>query len=589
MSLNLFSRLHLLGFLVLACLTGCNPRTPEQEIQETERVLKELGADSETLAKAELPKLSGANEGAPDADNVSKATDAGTSSEDGLPTSVAETTARTFTTDDATTPWINATALPREIWEVQYVGNSPVGFIRRTTDVSKSQGNNVLRMESDSRMRVSLQGKTVEQRLHVLTIERDNGELISMECELEIGGVKQVVQGSIRDEKLRLTTTRNGQTQNTDLDWQPDFRGPFAVDQTMIRKPLKPRETRTLKYFDPILGKIIEGKLEANDYIMTPTMFGGSKELLEVRNTGMVGDVGMQALMWVDQTGEGFKSYLQSVDIRSFRTEPEAAQIIGSITDLQSLERNSIPLTGFVEELMDSKNFSTIRYSVNHKIKDPYLLFSNRVSQNLKSIDARTVEVSVSRIKPNPSEVDAFFEEDSSDEALLAESDFVPCNDPQVRKLSQALLAANAAIGPDSTAFDKANACRTGLVQRLELVEFDNQLATVTAILRNKRADCVEHAALLAAVCRSLKIPARVAIGFVFNKSATSPEMKFHAWTEIKNGKHWVPLDSSDTESPASIDRIKVLETDFNGKNPYKEIVLVKQLIPELSIRVLPQ
>ena len=105
----------------------------------------------------------------------------------------------------------------------------------------------------------------------------------------------------------------------------------------------------------------------------------------------------------------------------------------------------------------------------------------------------------------------------------------------------------------------------------------------------SKQANCIEHALLFASICRAIDIPTRIALGVKFNQSAEMPEMKFHAWVEIRDGSRWVPMDSTEEAFPTSIDRIKIKESNFNTKNPYLDVLSVYRLLPELEIQVLPQ
>ena len=573
----------------LACVAGCDSRTPVQHADDTDKVLQELGAIPKPIApKPAMPKLDELATSGASADNESLESNEA-SSEPQTPVPKP-----TFTFDDQITlsePWINADLLPREIWEVQYVGNNPVGYLRRKSDVSLAQGNKVFRIEAESRLRVSLNGKALDQRLKVSTLESDSGELINMEGLLEIGESKQSFEGRVVKGLLVLTVNKDGQSTSTSLDWRQDYRGPFAVDQSMIRRPLKPNETRKLQYFDPILAKIVDGKLEAEKYSMkTTTMFGGSRELLEVRNTGTVGDSTMQAIMWVDEKGEGYKSYMASGDIRSFRTEPLAAQIISSISDLRAIAKKATALSGDVDQLLKNKpDVYSQTYQIAHKSKDPFKLFPNRVNQRIKSLNTNTAELTVFRIVAKPEVIGGIADEPESDPDTLSESEFVPSKNPQIQKIASLLIASSPkqATG-NAVMFETMNSCRTGLFKRVEIREFDNQIGNITDVLRNKKADCVEHALLLASVCRAKNIPARIALGMIFNRSLDNPEMTFHAWVEFRDGKRWIPIDSSDSQFPTSIDRIKVMESNFTEANPYVKMVETCRLLPELQIRVMP-
>ena len=591
---------------IVASLVGCIQRTPAEQAKATEKVLQEIGVVPDPakpvetqggpdvqkpLAPSIVKQATGNLPGASGDESVASVNASDSRAAIEPAPSPKPTPKPTITVDDPSLKWIAAEEMPRETWEVQYFGNSPVGFFHRKIDVSKTLGPSYFRHEVESRIRVSLKGKSQEQRIKVMTIERDNGELVTIEGSLEMGLNKQSFKGNISQDVLRLTGDENGQPYSVNIEWRKDYRGPFAVDQSMLRRPLQPRETRKLRYFDPILKKIIDGRLEASDYIMTPTLFGGSKELLEVRNIGIYGEDGSQSLLWVDKKGEGFKSYVQANDVLSFRTEPIAAQVVASIADLRAIEFVSIPLNGPVDRLTSAPGeLASIVFRISHRSEEPYRMFADRTGQRIRSIDPKTVEVTVFK---NGGELAPLLNTDIAskvDAGTLASSEFVPKNTPQVQKLAAALIASDKTLSPDiASNSDKANTCRRELQKRMSLKDFDKHLGSITDSLRSRQANCVEQALLLASTCRALDIPARIAMGVKFNRSTEAPAMIFHAWIEIRDEARWVPMDSTDDAFPTPLDRIKIQESNFNGPNPYLEILNVYRLLPELDIQVIPR
>ena len=566
---------HSLHFLFLTCVPGCETRIPEPEEERTERILQDLGV-------APKPKPVKTEDSSADSRVEVDQTMA-----DKL--SVIQPSSRV---DDVNKPWISADQLPREIWEVQYIGNNPIGYMHRKVSVSKSSE---FEIEAESRTTVSLKGEPLVQRLKINTTETDTGALRRIEGSIEIGDNKQTFEGNVNsiDGRMTLKGINNGQaTPVLTIGWNPDYRGPFAVDQSMLRRPLEPKETRKLKYFDPILGKVVEGKLKAaDDFFKTPTMFVGSRDLLEVSNISTVGNDTMQALLWVDEKGEGYKSIMQSADIRSFRTEPIVAQILSSVFDLRAISSKTIKLSGAVDRLMSNgTNIVSQTFRITNSNNDPFKLFSDRTNQRKKSQNARTVDITVFRVGLNPNEMGGVELKKDNDDSSQVDTDFIPSKSPIIQEFARALVASQSKLDEGNVSlFEKVKICREELVKRLELKEFDNQIGSVQETTKSKQADCVEHALLFASVCRAMDIPTRIALGMIFNRNKEEPEMKFHAWIEFHDGERWVPSDSSDQQFPISIDRIKVLESNFTDPNPYLDILKVYQSMTELEISVLSQ
>lgn len=609
-------RLTLALSIAIFGLVGCDMRTPEQKRQATEKLLAEVGVSAKAMPPG-IPQESPTQLKPNSADQTLTPSIVKQSSEPSKPMASEESTSTTSTStpsnesasstvssetalkqkvanDDPTASWIKGVPLPRELWEVQYLGNVPVGYLRRKVEASQSLGSNYLRLEAESRIRVSLHGKSHEQRVLVTTNERDNGELLRLEGSVEIGQSKQTFTGNVNGDLLKVSGSENGQPFVLSIPWRAEYRGPFAVDQSMLRRPLKPLETRKLKYFDPVLRKLIDGTLKTEKYppYMTPTMLGGSQLLLEVRNFAVFGEDGSESLLWVDSKGVGLKSLFPKNDLRSYRTEAIAAQIVGSTMDLSAIEISTVPVRGSIERLMNNlQDLKAVTYRITHKSADPFHLFSKHVNQRIRSIDPKTIDVTVSRVAAEPVVtlgIEAIdLSEKRDDDSTLA-SEYIPSNQEQVKKLAKAILMLDKSLGLDQASnIVKADACRKELFNRVALTEFDKKFGTVANTLRFKSADCVEHAALFASVCRALNIPTRVIFGMIFNHSETLPSMKFHAWVEIFDENRWVPMDSSHEAFPTTIDRIKILETNLNGGNPFEEILKAYSLIPELSIQIM--
>lgn len=607
-SIFAFSFALMACFYCGSCFVGCTPRTPTEQDEAIDKVLHEIGIESNAKAAIDNPNLVESEAVAPSIVKQqtgnspvgqtieSSTTSSKTKTKDFLDpiTGRRQTPKIEITVDDPSEPWGRSVKLPRETWEVQYLGNAQVGFVYRKVD-NAAAGLNTLRHEARSRMRVSLKGIPFEQRMDLSTIEQDNGEIRQIWGSLEMGANKQSFEGTVRDGVMKFIGLENGQPFSLDIEWKESYRGPFAVEQSMRRRPLQPGKLRTLKYFDPFIRKIIDGRLEASEYIMTPTMLDGTKDLLEVRSIGMVGESGSQALLWVDKKGEVFKSLIQANDIMSYRTEPIAAQLFESIIDLRAIESFSIPLKGPID-VLSSPTRASVKYRFHHRSEQPFPLFSDKIGQQISSTypgaasDPKTVYVTVRKNGGGPDLLQGSNLSTTEEIGASLASEFVPSHLKKVIEIANGLISADQNILPGkSSNTEKANSCRREIQKRIALKEFDKRIGTVLESLKAKQANCIEHALLFASICRAIDIPTRIAMGVKFNQSAEMPEMKFHAWVEIRDGSRWVPMDSTEEAFPTSIDRIKIKESNFNAKNPYLDVLSVYRLLPELEIQVLPQ
>jgi hypothetical protein len=104
-------------------------------------------------------------------------------------------------------------------------------------------------------------------------------------------------------------------------------------------------------------------------------------------------------------------------------------------------------------------------------------------------------------------------------------------------------------------------------------------LADALTTLRTKRGDSNGHAALFAALARSLGIPATVAIGVALDQGTFS----YRAWNEICLDHQWFSLDPSADQWPADLTHIRLLRGELI------EQLQVALLLGKLNITVLDQ
>ncbi|CAK8719621.1 Transglutaminase-like domain-containing protein [Candidatus Electrothrix laxa] len=96
--------------------------------------------------------------------------------------------------------------------------------------------------------------------------------------------------------------------------------------------------------------------------------------------------------------------------------------------------------------------------------------------------------------------------------------------------------------------------------------------------LKSERGDCNEHAALFAALARSLNIPTAIAAGVTLHNDA----FYYHAWNEVCLNGQWISLDTTVNQLPADLYHIRFTRGDLEGQ------LAIGALIGKLQIEILP-
>ncbi len=143
---------------------------------------------------------------------------------------------------------------------------------------------------------------------------------------------------------LKLDT--GGQVEELAIPWSRDIRGPYAAEQSMARKPMKPSETRRLKMFMPTLNKICDIELRAHGVEPCILGDGSSRPLLHVEQTTSVDGTPKPEFdirLWVDADGQVMK---QEQDLLGgyvqYRTTMESAKSLDGPMSLDLIKETVI-------------------------------------------------------------------------------------------------------------------------------------------------------------------------------------------------------------------------------------------------------
>ena len=141
----------------------------------------------------------------------------------------------------------------------------------------------------------------------------------------------------------------------------------------------------------------------------------------------------------------------------------------------------------------------------------------------------------------------------------LASTPFIQADDPEIQQLARKI------VSPSDPPQRKAQKLMQWVHQNIAkrpVLSVPNARET----LKRKMGDCNEHAVLLAALARSVGIPAQVEAGLVYIKG----RFFYHAWNALYVG-HWLTADALMGQMPTDVTHIRLVRG-----NPSAQIDLVK-------------
>ncbi len=259
---------------------------------------------------------------------------------------------------------------------------------------------------------------------------------------------------------------------------------------------------------------------------------------------------------WLNDKGDVIKEESPAGFV--FLREPEfkATKFAKKSEDL--LAAVSVPIQGVMP---DMTNLTSMSYRLNLPDDISFAIDGDRQTWdgNVLTLFQETI--------PENSNMD---KECQQSQETLEATPYIQSTHPEIKELTASLVA-NSEEGPEQIRII-ARWVFDNLAKR-PVLGIPDALTT----LGSRQGDCNEHAALFAAMARSIDIPTRVIAGVVLHKGA----FYYHAWNEVCLGGSWISLDTTSMQLPADLSHIRLL---IGGM---KEQMKIGALLGKLTIEPL--
>jgi hypothetical protein len=470
----------------------------------------------------------------------------------------------------------------RETWDVCYLQGMRVGLVETTVYRETLDGQPVDRTECRNEIEVKRYGQASKMKIRYTSFERPDGELVRFESVLEMGPQPKRTVGRVVGKRLELVSEDRSRKTSSSLSWSPDYGGFNAMEQSLLRKPMEPGERRTFESLLPGFVQLATLNLLAREREEV-NLPGGSQELLRIDAVSILPDAQkIQQTLWTDRRGELLKTYSKEMNMATLRTTKADAlkPNAGELFDINI--QTAVKLDRAIPRAHETK---TIRYRLHLDGDDPAKVFPAGPTQQIRSIDANTAELTAFSIRAGQKDGNADPPADPPSEADRQPNSMIQSDDPLV--ISLADQAAEQETDPRKTVLKLEKFVHEYISQK----DFSQVFASAAEAAKTKEGDCTEHAVLLAALCRAKKIPARVAIGLVYTDRRTpegmSPEFGYHMWVEAYLDGRWIPLDATLGRGGIGAAHLKVAHSNLHGNSMYSSFLPVVQVVGRLKVEVL--
>jgi hypothetical protein len=485
---------------------------------------------------------------------------------------------------------ITAKGHAREWWEAVFANGSKIGWMRTTMSDAAENGQRGIQIDIQNQLEVDREGQRTAISIATKSFETPAGEPISFHTEMFSGNSRTLMDGQVEDGKLNIKTVTQGKTTTEQLPWSPGTLGYSATEQSLASSPILPGQRRSLKALMPATNQVVTIELVANQYEPT-ALLDHTEDLLRIdsiitlpmRSPDDKPPI-LRSQLWTNREGQVMKTALAALRQETFRTSRELALDKSGPRTVDLVLDNTVHVS---RPLPDPHATSSVRYRVQLANDDPARVFYSGRLQEVTPLDEHTAEIVVRRhfreqteaeMTPN-STVDISKSRRPPSEEDRAANNLIQSDDPKVLEM------AKSAAGEEQDAWKVALVLEAYVKKTIKLKNFSQAFATAAEVAREPEGDCTEHAVLLAALARARGIPARVAIGLVYQTS--SQGFVYHMWNELWIGNQWVPMDATLGRGGIGAAHLKLTDSNLAGAQAYSSFLPVAQVIGQLKVEIL--
>ncbi len=470
---------------------------------------------------------------------------------------------------------------PWETWQAYYIGGRHVGYSHVSVKPQSDSSDSLVSVTIEDQLAIRRGPSTVIQRLDQTSLETRDGELVSFEAELRVGPALTRYSGTVDGDKLNVVTTRGTKKSSQSVPWQSSYRGPAALQQSLLSNPIDRGQERRLRSLLPIRFDVATLELDCRHLASIAMPDGTIRKAREVEVAMKIeNSTPINTVLWTDDKGNVIKTLTPALDLAAFESTREAATE-GIVASEDILSATAVEIEGSLEKPQETKAaMFRITQRSGAKNTSEKLAFAAHPGQWVKRDEAGAYEIFVSR-----------------DAAAT----------PPVGFQSPNLLPTNqdSRSGPlvDSAHSLVKQLADTAIAKKNEQAQLALELARSThSLIRKKNytsgfvpasevarageGDCTAHAVLLAAMLRARGIPSRVAIGLVYVPTESKPRMAYHMWTLAYINDQWLHFDATLPGGAAPADRIVLITNSLDSGNEYESLAPVLGTIGQYNIQV---
>jgi transglutaminase-like putative cysteine protease len=418
-----------------------------------------------------------------------------------------------------------------ESWYVIAIGGNPAGYVHDLSSEKSTPEGEILVSSSEMKIVINRLGSKAEIEFITSLEETVEGDLTKVRYEMRASLMSTKSEAAVKDQAIEIRTESGGKSYARAIHFQGELLGQEGIRLKTKKGLVKPGDIVEFQTFAPELESVTKG---SRKFIGRETLRIGERDVSVLKAEETVEAAGEKSTVWLDADFEVVKQEMP--------TPFGMAEIVLSdkARALAAAEGEALPAELFKSSLVRSniripkaRDAAYLKLKLTRKNLDfDWPDIENSYQKVvLKSPEALVVEIRRPVVPQHASFPAPAAEKDRE---YLEPNAYVQSDDPGIQNLARKI------IGGEKDMFAAALKLERWVSENMKF-DLGIVLAPASEIYRSRRGTCLGYATLLAALARAAGIPSRVAIGYVYAQGIFGG----HAWTEIKAGSAWIPLDAA--------------------------------------------
>jgi Transglutaminase-like superfamily len=478
----------------------------------------------------------------------------------------------------------------KETWDAVYIEGAKAGYFHTTTREVERDGKKLLACTQSMRIGVKREGQVVTLRIDNGDEETPDGKVVGVSMTQFAGAGKLTQTGRVEDGQLLLRNSASADVRKT--PWDDSVIGLVRQEHLFQQKKVKPGDKFSYASYEPTLQVVTTMRVTVKEPEEVDVLEAHGakaervkKKLLRVDVVPDKVKVGGRPLQlpgmtgWLDDHFQMVRSETNQEGLGRFtvfRTTQAVAEEEGAAPALlpDLLINNLIPLNRTIPHPATAEE---VVYHIHLKgDDDPTDAFSQDARQKALNIEGETFDLRVRAVR-KPLEAT---ESDAPDDEFLKSTYFLDSANEKVKALAKEI------VGDEKDSWRQA--------QRIEKWVHDHMKVS-TAVdyipashtVADLRGDCRQYAMLTAALCRAAKLPARTALGLVYDKDTVKgPVLAFHMWTEVWVEGQWMDIDAVWGEGGVGADHLKITDHSWSDTQTLAPLGAVTRVMGKIQVEV---